>query len=183
MAPDSIASISRTARCPNRQRLSRTALLAASFLAFACLTGCSDSAPVEPPEVPNSERTANARRPITEVRQSLNISANDLLNALAGAFRRRDVPYRVAADGNVESEWIPARDSLCTFLRDEGAPLRCRVRVIAQVEAISPISSAVSLRYEELCDLNGDVRLECPDSSGERLILALISDIQAAASR
>lgn len=153
----------------------RTLLFGASLLVLAA---CSAEKKDEIREISNRDREPSMRRPVTEVRQTQNVPANEVFNHLAEALRQRQIRFRATGDGGVESEWLTTKDSMCSYLRDERAPLDCRIRLFAQIDAISSISSAIAIRYEELCDLNGDVRLECPDSSGERLLLGVASALK-----
>lgn len=168
----------RTARSSVRLPGLRAASIVIALLIAVAHSGCSSKKEDRIPEIPNRDRESTMRRPVTEVRQTQNVSAPEVLNKLGESLQRRQIRFRATGDGAVESEWLPTQDSMCSYLRDERAPLTCRVRLFAQIDAISSISSAIAIRYEELCDLNGDVRLECPDSSGEKLLLGVASDLK-----
>ncbi len=146
-------------------------------------SACGESKPPPPPqpeERPNSENTPSVKLPITEVRQTLNIGYADLLRAVVASLGERKVPVNSIneSQGTIESGWVPTRDRLCNMVPSNQAPLPCRVRLLFKIDGISRISSALQIKYEEVCTFNEDMRLECADSSAEKLLLTVLDDIK-----
>lgn len=147
-------------------------------------TGCTSDTPPPPPqpeERPNSENTPSVKLPITEVRQTLNIGYADLLRSVLATLGERKVPVNLVDEsvGVIETGWVPTRDRLCNMVGSNQAPLPCRVRLLFKIDGISGISSALQVKYEEICTFNEDMRLECADSSAEKLLLLVLEDIKA----
>ena len=146
--------------------------------------GCTSDTPPPPPqpeERPNRENTPSVKLPITEVRQTLNISYADLLRAVIASLSERKIPVNAINEsvGTIETGWVPTRDKLCNMVPSNQAPLPCRVRLLFKIDGISGISSALQVKYEEVCTFNEDMRLECADSSAEKLLLLVLEDIKS----
>ena len=141
----------------------------------------ADPPPPQPEERPNRENTPSVKLPITEVRQTLNISYADLLRAVIASLSERKIPVNAINEsvGPIETGWVPTRDKLCNMVPSNQAPLPCRVRLLFKIDGISGISSALQVKYEEVCTFNEDMRLECADSSAEKLLLLVLEDIKS----
>ncbi len=154
-------------------------------LSVSVLTAFGACAPsVEPviPEQSNAKVLPDRKAPITQVRQTLNLSAAETFQRTVNALQRRRVPINLAreAEGIVESGWINAKDSTCGGHRPVGAPLDCRARMMVKVEPLKPAASALHVRYEQYCSLNEEIPLVCPDSTGERLMLSVVEEVTGA---
>lgn len=166
--------------------MTSAAVLFAGLLAGVLLTGvvgCSDDSPPppKPEERSNRENTPSIKMPITEVRQTLNLGYTDLLRKIVASLgaRRLSVGAINESAGTVETGWLNTHDKLCNMIPSNQAPLPCRMRLLFKVEGISGISSALRIKYEEICTFNEELRLECPESSAERLLLQLLGDIKS----
>ena len=160
------------------RKMTCVALLLTSYV------GCGGNTPPPPPrpeERPNRENTPSVKLPITEVRQTLNLGYAELLRAVVASLGARKVPVSAIneAAGTVETGWVPTQDKLCTMVPSNQAPLPCRVRMLFKVDGISGISSALRIKYEEICTFNEELSLECPDSSAEKLMLLVLGDIKS----
>jgi hypothetical protein len=151
--------------------------------AFLCLlAACGGKSEIEPVmEKSNMDRGPNARVPITQVRQTLNLKPSETFQYAFAALQRKSLSISAIdePEGIIETDWINITDSLCGGHRPQQAPLSCRARFSFKIEAIDTAASALSIRYKELCAVNEEVPLTCPDSSAERIMLSILDEIRA----
>jgi len=146
------------------------------------LLACSvdgDKPPI--PEKSNLERGPNVRIPITQVRQTLNLKPAETFQYAFAALQRKNISVSSIDESNgvLETDWIDITDSLCGGHRPQQAPLQCRTRLSFKVEPFEGTASALHIRYKELCSVNEEIPLTCPDSSAERLMLTILNEVKA----
>lgn len=152
--------------------------------AFLCLflaMGCAGSSEKEPVmEKSNLERGPNVRIPITQIRQTLNLKPAETFQYAFAALQRKSVSISSIdeQEGIIETDWINITDSLCGGHRPQQAPLACRARLSFKIEPLDVAASALNIRYKELCAVNEEVPLTCPDSTAERLMLSILDEIR-----
>ena len=152
-----------------------------TFCLALLAAGCSNERPpLDIPEKSNAELKPNVRSPITQIRQTLNMTPQETLSATIDALRSREVGIVSADDtsGIIESDWVTMNDSVCSGHRGTNAPLSCRTRLSFKVESLPVTASALNVRYQELCAFNEEIKLECADSSAEKLMISIIEELK-----
>jgi len=162
---------------------SKNSLLLISIALGTCLLIACQSAPVTPqPEIITKMQQASAKKAITEITQTLNLSANKSWSTIIDVLTKRKITIasKEPVAGVMKTEWIAINDTLCGSYPRAGAPLSCQVRYTLRVKALSSRSSKVQLNYLERCIEHDAGPLECPDSKAEKLMLAILADIKDA---
>jgi len=143
--------------------------------------GCAEKKPLEPviPEKSNAAR-GSEKLPITQIRQTLNLSPQQAFQAAINSFQRRSIGMANAnpSIGVIESDWVSLTDHFCGSARMSLAPLPCRARYSVKVEPLAPQASAFHIRFEEICSGNEEITLVCSGSAGEKLMMSVAEDVR-----
>ena len=140
------------------------------------------SSPEVQPELITQVQEESAKRAITEITQTLNLSADKSWASLIDILtdRKISIDTNEPARGLMETAWVPITDKFCGSYPNEGAPLSCKVRYTINIKALSPRASRIHLKYLERCIEHDAGPLECPDSKAEKLMLAILKDLKKA---
>lgn len=131
-------------------------------------------------EVSNYELKPLALPAIVQVKQSLNLAAEESAEAIVSILKNNNISV-VNHDPNnnsFESDWIAHTDYACNGYRLNNAPLSCRTKLFFKISSINQNASSVNIMNKEVCNINEDVFIRCPNSKAEKMMFAVVDELK-----
>lgn len=134
-------------------------------------------------EVANYTLTPDGKPPIIQIKQSLNISAEQNIETISLILKNNNIKVvnQDSSNNSFESDWIYTTDYICTGYKLSNAPLNCRTKLYFKVSEIHSEASTVNIMLKEICNSNEDVLIRCPGSKGEKMMFAVLEDLKSVA--
>lgn len=151
-----------------------------ALLAFSSCSSPKKQIDVNVVETANSSLTRTGRAPTVAIEKTMNKGRDEIFSDLLAALRKRDIRLTTANQqaGRIETDWISVSDQTCNTTNPSGAKLSCRVRMSFAVSSLGLAAGKIQAKYVEFCSFHEEIRLECADSEGEKMLLGVIADVR-----
>lgn len=155
-----------------------------AVLAVGIFVACSAKQPekVKPGEQSNTVRSSARGVSIVQVEKFFNRTSNQAYAHLLDALKKRNIPIAGTNEnrGQVQTNWVTVQDHLCENGIKSNTPVTCRARFHFDIAPLSDRASSLRGRYQELCNFNEEILVECPNSNAEGLLKAISEEVATA---
>ncbi len=151
------------------------------YLLSFLLIGCSSA--IERPqleEVSNYDLKPLALPAITQVKQTLNLSAEQSTEAIVSILKNNNIKVinHNPENNSFESDWVFIEDLICSGHRLSNTPLSCKTKIFFKISSINEKASSVNMMHKEFCNVNEDLLLHCPNSKAEKMMFAVLDELK-----